>query len=49
MTEIMYEVPSRDDVKEVKVTAACVKEGEKPKYVLKTKKATAPKELKEAE
>ena len=49
MTEIMYEVPSRDDVKEVKVTAACVKEGKKPKYVLKAKKTTAPKELKAAE
>ena len=39
MTEIMYEVPSRDDVKEVKVTAACVKEGKKPRYILKNKKA----------
>ena len=48
MTEIMYEVPSRDDVKEVKVTAACVKDGKKPKYILKAKKAPA-KELKEAE
>ena len=41
MTEIMYEVPSRDDVKEVKVTAACVKEGKKPRYILKNKKAPA--------
>ena len=49
MTEIMYEVPSRDDIKEVKITTACVKEGKKPKYILKAKKATAPKELKAAE
>ena len=41
MTDIMYEVPSRDDVKEVKVTAACVKEGKKPRYILKNKKAPA--------
>ena len=47
MTEIMYEVPSRDDVKEVKVTAACVKDGKKPKYILK--KASVTKKLKEAE
>ena len=35
MTDIMYEVPSRDDVAEVKITAACVKGDKKPKYVLK--------------
>ena len=47
MTEIMYEVPSREDVKEVKITAACVKEGKKPRYLLK--KPVTPKALKDAE
>ena len=39
MTSIMYEVPSRDDVVEVRITKACVKEGKKPKYKLKKTKA----------
>ncbi len=34
MTEIMYEVPSRDDIAEVKITPACIKGTGKCKYVL---------------
>ena len=34
MTEIMYEVPSRHDVGEVKITPACIKGTGKCKYVL---------------
>ncbi len=38
MTDIMYEVPSRDDVKEVRITPACIKGTGKCKYVLMEKK-----------
>ncbi len=36
MTNIMYEVPSRDDIAEVEITAACIRGEGKPNY---TKKA----------
>lgn len=49
MTEIMYEVPSRNDVLEVRVTADCVKEKKKPLYILKDAKALTSSELKTAE
>jgi len=35
MTKIMYEVPSRDDVAEVKITPECIRGKAKCKYVLK--------------
>jgi len=38
MTDIMFEIPSRNDVKEVKITEKCVLEGTKPKIVLNKNK-----------
>ncbi len=35
MMRIMYEIPSRDDVFEVQITAACIRGEEKPNYVMK--------------
>ncbi len=35
MTEIMYDIPSRDDIAEVHITADCVKNKKQPNYVLK--------------
>ena len=35
MTNIMYEVPSRDDISEVIITQECVKEKAEPKLILK--------------
>ena len=37
MTEIMYDIPSRDDVEEVKITKRCIEKGHSPS--IKTKKA----------
>jgi len=42
MTEIMFELPSRDDVREVAVTAECVSEGRQP--LLVTERARQKKE-----
>ena len=36
MTKLMYEIPSRDDVEEVRITADCVKNKKDPVFVLKT-------------
>ncbi len=36
MTKLMYEIPSRSDVEEVRITADCVKNKKDPVYVLKT-------------
>ena len=36
MTTLMYEIPSRDDLEEVRITADCVKNKKEPVYVLKT-------------
>ncbi len=35
MTKIMYEVPSRDDIKEVKITPECIRGKAKCKYITK--------------
>ena len=37
MTNIMYEIPSRDDIDEVHITYDCVKNGADPKLVMKKK------------
>ena len=44
MTDIMYEIPSRTDVKEVIITAETVTDKKPPEYVLKKKKAALPEE-----
>ena len=44
MTNIMYEIPSRDDVEEVVITKECVTEGADPRLVLKAPALTAPAE-----
>ena len=36
MTKLMYEIPSRDDIEEVRITADCVKNKKDPVFVLKT-------------
>ena len=36
MTKLMYEIPSRDDVEEVRITADCVKSKKDPVFILKT-------------
>ena len=36
MTDIMYDIPSRDDIAEVHITTDCVKNKKQPDYVLKT-------------
>ena len=36
MTDLMYEIPSRDDVASVQITANCVLGTEKPKIILKS-------------
>jgi len=36
MTSIMFDIPSRDDVAEVIITAACIREKAEPKLVLKS-------------
>lgn len=38
MTNIMYDIPSRDDVKEVIITRECVADNAEPKLILKPKK-----------
>ena len=35
MTDIMYDIPSRDDISEVRITAKCVKKLEDPVYIKK--------------
>ena len=46
MTEIMYEIPSRPDVAEVRITPACIKGTGKSKYILlRELKDEAPAEL----
>ena len=35
MTEIMFEIPSNNDIKKVVIDKTCVTSGKKPKYVLK--------------
>ncbi len=52
MTKIMYEIPSRDDVEEVIVTAECVTKKAEPRLVLKTAalpETTQTEDLKEAQ
>ena len=36
MAKLMYEIPSRDDVEEVRITADCVTNKQDPVFVLKT-------------
>ena len=36
MTKLMYEIPSRDDVEEIRITADCVKNKKDPVFILKT-------------
>ncbi len=42
LTEIMFDVPSRDDVAEVVITEGAIRGTEKPRYVLKTPRLEAP-------
>ena len=42
MTKIMYDIPSRDDIEEVVITEACVKNGEYPRLILKAPALSAP-------
>jgi ATP-dependent Clp protease ATP-binding subunit ClpX len=44
MTNIMYEIPSRDDVEEVVITKECVTEGADPRLVLKAPAIASPTE-----
>ena len=41
MMEIMYEIPSREDIKKVIVTKEAVNEGAKPVIVLKDEEESA--------
>ncbi|MBE6547618.1 MAG: ATP-dependent Clp protease ATP-binding subunit ClpX [Ruminococcaceae bacterium] len=42
MTQIMYDIPSRDDIEEVIITEACVRDSEYPRLVLKVPQLEAP-------
>ena len=44
MTNIMFDIPSRDDGEEVIITRECVTDKAYPKLVLKTPKLEAPAE-----
>ena len=39
MTDVMYQIPSEDDVEEVIVTKECLTDGAKPRVVYKQKSA----------
>jgi ATP-dependent Clp protease ATP-binding subunit ClpX len=39
MTDVMYKIPSEDDVEEVVISRACLTDGEKPRIVYKQKSA----------
>ena len=42
MTDIMYDIPSRDDVSEVIITRECVVNKAEPKLILKAPAISAP-------
>jgi ATP-dependent Clp protease ATP-binding subunit ClpX len=36
MTDVMYDIPSSEEIEEVVITKACLTDGEKPKIIKKT-------------